>query len=99
MKRERALSDFLRPTKVTIISFFVLVCCFFYFYYVYGFIDTINTFLIGDPVEYRDNFIAISDGDPWALGVAFQLTVFLSFLYIFASFISLVLGKALKRFK
>lgn len=88
--------EFLRPTKVTIGLFFVFVCFFFYLDYIYGFLDMINTFLVGDPVEYKNNFTV--EGDPWGLGFAFQVTVFFSLLYILSSFFSLLFRKIWQNF-
>lgn len=94
MLGEKLPRDFFRPTLVTIAAFSVLVFGFFYFYYIYGFVDIINTFLVGDPTEYKDNFVV--EGDPWGLGVAFQLSVFFTLLYFLASFVSWIFHKRAK---
>lgn len=91
-----SLSDFLKPTKIKIISFFVFVLGFFYLYYSYGFLDTINTFLIGDPVVYRDTY-TISAADAWGLGISLQAGFSFLLIYIVASFLSWVFCKITKQ--
>lgn len=92
----KSLNDFLKPTKITIISFFVFVLGFFYLYYSYGFLDTINTFLIGDPVVYRDTY-TISAADAWGFGISLQAGFSFLLIYIVASLVSWIFYKFKKQ--
>ena len=101
MLDEKLPHNFFRPTWVTVDAFFVFMSGFFYLYYQYGFLETINTFLVGNPVDYKDipySVDPISYGlDPWGMGMAFQLMICLNLAYIVSSFVSFGFSRIMRR--
>lgn len=100
-------SDFLGPTKTMIFASFVFVLGFFCLYYS-GFVDTINTYLIGNPVEYSDSttpyVVDVANPwsfDPWGIGLGLQAGFFAGFSVLFvhflASFVSWIFYKRTKK--
>lgn len=95
----KSFYDFLKPTKITVVASFVFLFGFFYLYYLYGFLDEVNTFLIGDPKEYRDTLTipAVDTWDIWGLGIILQMTFYFLLIYFVASFVSWVFYKLIKQ--